>query len=103
MNTKFLLLTLFLSPFSALADTTITGKIISTEGHSTPSCRVLKLKENGTGAEKVFRIADVQGHDDIGAVALSALIANREVSVTYNPTQTTGCGSEPKVIYITIY
>lgn len=100
---KYLLLALGLMAFTSFADSIqVSGKIVATQGHSTPSCRMVKLRETPTSLIKVFRIADVTGHDDINSIALAALVANRDVIITYDTTLTTGCGGEPKVLYIEI-
>lgn len=101
---KKLLPTLFLivSAF-AQADATQKGKIIATEGHTSPDCRTLVFKDNATGNQKVFRIKDVAGDDDVSSIALTALVAQKDVTIYYEPTVTTGCGSEPRISYITIY
>jgi hypothetical protein len=87
----------------SFADQTAVGKIIYTQGHVAPSCRTVQHKEIGTGVIRHFRISDVAGHDDVGAVILSALLANRDVVIVFDPTQTSGCGGEPKVLYVTIF
>ena len=90
--------------FTAYAfETTPKGKIIFTQGHANPNCRTVKFKENDSGIVRLFRIADIATDDDISAVALSALMGNRDVTISYNATVTTGCGSEPRISFITIY
>ena len=84
-------------------ETTSIGKIIFTQGHTSPACRTVKFKENDSGLVNLFRIADVPTDDDVSAVALSALMGNRDVTISYNATETTGCGSEPRILFITIY
>lgn len=79
------------------------GKIIFTEGHSSPSCREVKHKENDTGIEKTFRIGNVDGDDDMGAVILAAMIANRDVVIYYDESVTSGCGTNPKVGRVRVY
>lgn len=85
------------------ADVTDKGKIISTMGHIGPSCRMLVHRENGTGTQRTFRIANVDGDDDVNAIAIAALVGGRDVVITYVPETTTGCGTEPGISYITIY
>jgi len=86
------------------ADYTPPGKITSTQGHFVAKCRIVQFKENTTGNFRYFRIPDNGGAQDngIAAVALSALIANRDVTIVYDPAQNTGCGSEPAIQYISI-
>ena len=96
-------LTLFVSTNAFAFETTQKGKILFTQGHSSPNCRVVKHKENDTGDVSLFRIKDVPGDDDVAANVLAALIADRDVTISYDPNVTTGCGPEPKVIFVTIY
>jgi hypothetical protein len=93
---------LFASPsFVLAAETTDLGKIVVTQGHSNPSCRIVLFKSNTTGAERAFRIPNIAG-TDINAVALAAVVSQLDVTITFEPTQTTGCGTEPAVQYISI-
>lgn len=96
----FMLLSAFVTP--AFAEVTQKGKIVSTEGHANPNCRIVQHRENGTGTVRYFRIADIAGDDDVSAVVLAALMANRDITITYGA-QTTGCGSEPSINYVTVY
>lgn len=84
-------------------ETTGKGKIISTQGHVSPNCRTVAFKENDTNIVKAFRIQDIPTDDDISAVALSALMANRDASISYEPAVTSGCGTEPRILFITVY
>lgn len=88
---------------AAAFETTAKGKIQTTQGHVAPNCRIISHRENGTGTTRTFRIQDVQGHDDVNAVALSALLANRDTTISYDSSVTSGCGSEPRVMFITVY
>lgn len=88
---------------SAYAEFTGKGKIIFTQGHTAPSCRTVLHKVNKTGKERYFRIANVTGDDDVGSIVLSALISKRDVDIYYEPDQKSGCGNEPRIIYITVY
>lgn len=90
--------------FPAFAfDTTQKGKILFTEGHVAANCKTVGFRENGTGVTKVFRIQNVDTADDVSAVVLSALIASRDVTISYEPTVTTGCGPEPRILVIRVY
>lgn len=88
--------------FSCLADF-LTGKVIQTEGHLQPSCRTLALEYNDAGVlkRKSFRIK--KDGDDINAVALAALMGDKRVRIAYLPGETTGCGTDDMIRYITIY
>lgn len=95
---------LFLSHVtSAAVQSTGEGKVIFTEGHSTPACRIVRHKENNSGIERTFRISGVSGDDDVNSVILAALISNRDIAIFYDTTVTTGCGTEPKITYVRIY
>jgi hypothetical protein len=90
---------------SALGQTmqTGTGKIIAAQGHANPACRVVIHKDNQTNEQRWFRVPVVTaGKDDINAVALVALATQRNAIIAWTPNQTTGCGSEPAIIWIQI-
>ena len=106
MMKQSIFLTLMLFVFSYplhAAETTGKGKIVFTQGHTGASCRTVAHKENETGVQRYFRIADVASDDNVAAIVLSALMANRDTTITFEPGQTTGCGTEPKIIYITVF
>lgn len=88
---------------SCLADF-LTGKIIQTEGHLAPSCRTVSLEydDEGTVKRKLFRIKEQSG-DDINTVILAALMADKRVRIAYVPGETSGCGNEDMIKYVTIY
>jgi hypothetical protein len=88
---------------SAMAADTAAGKIIGTQGHVNPACRIVTHKENATGTVRNFRIAPVTGaSDDISAVVLAAFVSNSDVYITYDPSITTGCGSEPRITVVAL-
>jgi hypothetical protein len=96
------LLTMLLGNTAMAADTA-PGKIVGTQGHINPACRVVTHRENATGTVRYFRIAPVTGPaNDISAIALAALVSNSDVVINYDPSITTGCGPEPRVQYIAI-
>lgn len=100
---KFVCLLTMLLGNSAIAADTAPGKIVGTQGHINPACRVATHKENATGTVRYFRIAPVTGApDDISAVVLAALVSNSDVVISYDPSITTGCGAEPRINYIAI-
>lgn len=84
-------------------DTTGLGKIVSTQGHEVPACRTVKFKDNQTGTEKNYRINGGDGGSDIMSVTLSALIANRDVTISYEPGVTSGCGPENRILFVTVF
>ncbi|SFK65083.1 hypothetical protein [Caulobacter sp. UNC279MFTsu5.1] len=81
----------------------VRGVIIQTEGHISPSCRTVVLKRKDNGATISFRIATTNSEDGVMAVTLTALTTGREVQIFYTPGVTTGCGSEPRIEYITLF
>ena len=100
----FLALLLVLLSFSSLAATTTPkGKIIFTQGHYVPNCRTIKFQENATGTTKIFRINNDEGSSDIQSIILTALMSKRDVQIAYDVGVTTGCGSEEKILYVTVY
>jgi hypothetical protein len=111
MRIKFLakwsfsfLATFFCSTTYAAEYDTQRGKILTTQGHVVPSCRMVLFQENATGNQRWFRILDNAGaRDDISAVVLTALTTNRDVAIHYDPAVTTGCGPEPKIQIISVY
>lgn len=104
---KNILLIIFLfiaaSVQTATADSTGTGKIVTTQGHVAPNCRMVLHRSNDSGTLRWFRIQDVPTDDDVSAIVLSALMGNRDVVIYFEEGQTTGCGNEPRIIYISIY
>jgi hypothetical protein len=79
----------------------VSGSIVGAEGHTSPSCRRVFLKK-ADGVVLTFRIPASSGGDGILSVALTALSTGRPVELAYTPGQTTGCGSEPGIDYVTI-
>lgn len=96
-------LVLFLTSETILAEETGLGLITFTEGHVGPACRTVAHLEDGTGTLRYFRIADAQNDNDISSIVLAALIAEKKVSIFYNPNETTGCGIEPKILFIRMH
>ena len=99
----FTAMTLFFLAMPAFAGYVITpiGKIVATQGHVQPSCRMVLFKENASGNQKWFRIPDKSG-TDIGSVALTALVSGKGATIMYDPNVTTGCGTEPAITVIEI-
>lgn len=94
----------FLISSPALASsTTVRGKIVATEGHEVPVCRTVRLKRSDTGAIIFFRIPANGTDDGILATTLTAVTTGLEVDITYDLALTTGCGTEPRIQYITIF
>jgi hypothetical protein len=81
---------------------TAPGKIIATQGHAYPHCRMVLHRENASGTARWFRVPAVNGKDDINAVALSALISQRDTVIAWWLGSTTGCGSEPAIVWIEV-
>lgn len=82
--------------------TTVTGKILATQGHESPSCRRVVFKESGSGTVSAFRIPDAATDNGILAVTLTAVTTGLSVELTFTPSVTTGCGTEPKISFISI-
>lgn len=79
--------------------TQVRGKVVATEGNITPSCRRMYLRQDN-GNVLTFRIPDQNGENTISSIAITALTSGLYVDVSYSPTATTGCGSEPEVLFI---
>ncbi|PAJ72026.1 hypothetical protein CJF42_23460 [Pseudoalteromonas sp. NBT06-2] len=94
---------LFTNNLNAEVVATGKGKITFTEGHIAPNCRTVGFKDNESGVTKSFRVSDVDGDDDVNSVALSALMANRDVRIWYDEAITSGCGTQPRINYIRVY
>lgn len=90
---------------SVFAEAVSTGKtkVEFTQGHINPKCRIVGVESNASGSQKLFRISEVEGNDDISSVILAALMSERDIDIRYDPNQTSGCGSEPKILYVTVY
>ena len=96
-----LIATAGLTAAPAHADTVATGYIVATQGHNSPSCRIVTLQT--TSGVETFRIAEVSNNDDgILSVTLTALATGKPVTIDYIPGQTSGCGTEPMIIWIQI-
>jgi hypothetical protein len=99
----FLCLIILLLPNSAIAaETQVRGKVTRTEGHLTPTCRRVFLKRNDDGAIMTFRIPDTGADESMLAVSLTALTTGLDVQIDYDSTVTTGCGTEPRIIFISV-
>lgn len=96
----FALLPLTAPAFAASVQ--VSGKIIVTQGHETPSCRMVQLKRLDNGNMIWFRIPDTGTDNSIMAVTLTAVATGLSVTVTYDPVLTSGCGAEPKILYISL-
>ena len=92
---------LFIPSAVQAQETLVTGRVTLAEGHESPTCRRVRLRpENGN--DMWFRLPDTGADNSILAVALAALAGSRTVQIAYNPTFTSGCGTEPKILYISI-
>lgn len=81
-------------------DMIVSGRVTLTEGHENPLCRRVKLVKQD-GSALWFRIPS--GVDNgILAVTITALTTGKRVDIGYVPTLTTGCGTEPRINYISI-
>jgi hypothetical protein len=86
---------------SASADT-IRGKIVRTQGHVAPNCRVVTVKRNDNQQLVHLRIAATGAEDGVLAVTLTALTTGLDVEVVFTTGVTTGCGTEPRIEWITL-
>lgn len=91
-----------MSDASHAAVITVRGKILVTQGHTNPACRMVQLKRNDNGTVMWFRIAATGVEDGILAVTITALTAGRDVEITYDSAVTSGCGTEPAIAYISL-
>ena len=98
-----LFLALFSTVVSAEVISTAKGKILTTQGHYVPSCRTVTFRENGQSAVMAFRIQENDGDDDINSVILAAMMANRDVAISYNENITSGCGTQPRIAFVTVF
>jgi hypothetical protein len=78
-----------------------TGRLLQAEGHESAACRRLLLRED-SGTDRWFRIPNTGADNSILAVSLAALGSGKKVRIAWQSTLTTGCGTEPKVLYISI-
>ena len=78
-----------------------TGRLLQAEGHETAACRRLLLRED-SGTDRWFRIPNTGADNSILAVSLAALGSGKKVRIAWQSTLTSGCGTEPKVLYIAI-
>jgi hypothetical protein len=79
----------------------VTGRLLLADGHEQPACRRLLLRDDN-GTNLWFRLPDTGADNSILAVSLAALGSGKKVQIAYHPTLTSGCGTEPRVLYITI-
>lgn len=99
----FLVIALTITSVQAEVISTAKGRVLSTQGHNVPSCRTVTFRENGQTAVLRFRIQDSAGDDDVNSVILAAMMADRDVAIAYNETITSGCGTEPRIAFITVF
>lgn len=91
-----------LAAFPAEAqETQVIGKVIAIEGHITPTCRRLMLQRSD-GVIVTFRLPNTGNDQSILSVSMTALATNHSLTVDYDPTITTGCGTEPQITYVTL-
>lgn len=78
------------------------GRVLQAQGHVTPSCRMVQVRRDSDGSIFWFRIPDTGSDNSILAVALSALTTGLAVEVGYDTTVGSGCGTEPRIIWISM-
>lgn len=84
------------------ASTTVRGTIIRTEGHENPACRTAVLRK-ADGVLLPFRMPANSVENGIMSITLTALATRLEVEITYDPALTSGCGTDPKIQYISLF
>lgn len=99
-----LCLLIFSTHSLASSDVSFSGKgiITTTEGHMFPNCRTVGFKSSDTGAYSSFRIKH-EPNSDISSVVLTALASGKEVNIAYIEDETSRCGIQPMIRYITIF
>lgn len=80
----------------------VQGKVVQTQGHINPACRMVELKRSSDGALLWFRTPDTGGDNSIMAVTLTAVATGLNVVLTYDTAVTSGCGTEPEIQYVSI-
>lgn len=96
--------TLALMTGQAYAITTVSGRIVKTEGHEVTACRTVVLKRSDNGQLMSFRIPNGPNNEETGimALTLTALASRLTVDIAYDADLTTGCGTEPRIRYISL-
>jgi hypothetical protein len=90
-------------PSPALAtETQVIGKILQTQGHVVPACRMVLLRRSSDGTSLWFRVPDTGSDNSILAVTLTALTTGLSVMIDYDDSVTSGCGTEPRIGYISL-
>lgn len=78
----------------------VSGRVLVTQGHIAPECRMVLVRRADTGSEMWFRIP--ANNSDILAVTMTALASRLTVQIAYSPGVTTGCGTEPRIEWISL-
>ena len=100
LSAAILALTPVLTAHAATTDSGM-GRSIALVGHEVEACAVVTFRSNATNTTQSFRIPN--GGEQIFATAMSALVSDRDVQVFYDPQLTSGCGSEPKILFIKLF
>jgi hypothetical protein len=98
----FAALSIVESQYAWATDTQVTGTVLQVEGHLNPACRRLVLQPRGGSATLTFRLPNTGADNSILSVALTALASGHSINVDYDPTVTTGCGTEPQITFVTL-
>lgn len=101
----YLLSFLIMSSFASAASAdvvTVRGKITVTQGHISPSCRMVQFRRSADNVYMWFRIKGTGQEDGVMAVTLAAITSGMEVEITYDSAVSSGCGGEPGIIYISL-
>ncbi|MCW2404412.1 hypothetical protein M2336_001041 [Sphingobium sp. B1D7B] len=97
-----LIMLVSISSQATASEVQVVGKVVRTQGHTIPSCRMTQIRRSSDGALIWLRIPDTGSDNSILAVALAALTADLAVTAAYDATIGTGCGTEPRINWIEI-
>lgn len=78
----------------------VSGRVLVTQAHIAPECRMVLIRRADTGSEMWFRIP--ANNSDIIAITMTALASRLTVQISYSPGVTTGCGAEPRIEWISL-
>lgn len=97
------IMSIFCSSQALAAEVQVRGKVLQVQGHLNPACRMLFLKRNDNGATMWFRLPDLGADQSMLSVALTGLSAGLDVQIDYDQAVTTGCGTEPRIVWISLF
>lgn len=80
----------------------VTGKIVSVEGHVSPACRLIGIRRDSDNALLYYRVPDTGADNSILAVAMMSMASAYKAILVYADGATTGCGSENRIDYLRV-